>query len=126
MKKVFACLALTVLTACSSQLPKTATESAAMMLPLVIPKSELERVLEQRQITLAEAKQLAVAYEIKAPEGVLKALEDLDHLNYAFCGGVYWDGEMEQASLMSLVGVTEKWIPIDGTVTRVLHFKLHQ
>lgn len=124
MKKLALGYALLLLSGCAPQQPLK--PQVVEVLPLDFPLARFDSAVERQQIPAPEVNNAAVEnYAAPAASHFLVTLEKLDYLNYAVCGLMYMERPYPTAPVMNLVAVTEKWVPINGATTAVLHFKLN-
>lgn len=126
MKTVILLLYLAVVAGCSVNDSKHQLSSVFEPKILIIPKEKFIEIQQNSSLTVAEAREIETSYTNEVTERILAEASELSEEIYFVCGGVYWEEDQASLKSMQLIGITEKWIPINGTVTKVLHFKLKQ
>lgn len=122
--KVLVMLLLLMVVGCSVTEPKQRVGMDFEPKIVIIPKATFVEIQRNSSLTVAEALKIEGSYTEDVTERVLASVAELSEEMYFVCGGVYWEEDPQELDSMQLIGVTEKWIPINGTVTKVLHFQL--
>jgi hypothetical protein len=106
--------------------PKHLDDNAFESKIIIIPKAIYVEIQNDSSLTVAKAKEIENTYAKEVSDKILASVSELNEEMYFVCGGFSWEEDPEELSSMQLIGVTEKWIPINGTVTKVLHFRLRK
>lgn len=98
---------------------------------IAIPIADLENLQVAKELSSEEIDQVINKYSVNDDqlEAIIsKETGNLPGHNYLVCGGVYWESSnLSQNSIkFKVTGVTDKWIPIEGKVKRVLHFRMSE
>lgn len=126
MKAIIILLYLAVVAGCSTNESKHQFGSVLAPKIVIIPKDTFLEIQKKPSLTVAEAREIETSYTSKVTDRILAEASALSEEMYFVCGGVYWEEDPASLKSMQLIGITEKWIPINGTITKVLHFKLQQ
>jgi len=123
---IFIIISSLILTACANKPQGDFEASEYRQVNLEIPLDDLAALKNKSYITAMEAELLIKKYEVK--EGRQPAELDMSPYDngVARCGGVLIPIVVpgEEAPKFRVVGVTEEWIPIEGSVTKVLHLQM--
>ncbi len=94
---------------------------------LLIPTRELKALQQSEPISSSDLESILIEYSAKAShESAERVNLDTPDPNYAVCAGVIIqnDSMPEGASKYRILGVTERRIPIEGKVVKVLHLRM--
>lgn len=96
---------------------------------LEIPAIDVQGFTSHEPMNQEHIQEVVKKYSLEgrdAEKVISRKTDELIDESYVMCGGVYWESDRlyEKGLKFRVVGVTEKWIPIEGKVTKVLQIKL--
>lgn len=119
-KIVVSSIALFLIVSCA-----TTIEKRIVRKELVLPKIEFEHLVKAKEISEEELSLLEekyTAYEQEIPESKY----DINELYMQNCIVIDETPQFENVVKLRIVGAEERWVPIEGKVTKVIHFRMSE
>ena len=121
--KILCAIILLIVAGCAANGAISPPKNTSIPKILIVPTETFDAFIKRTDLTVGEAREFEMDYSRDYSEKLLSEISELNDHNYFVCG-LTWQEPPENMESMRLVGITEKWIPINGKPTKILHFKL--